>query len=257
MQESHSDPTGRVLVAVINSRRDFRIARDQRWYRIPCDRAPSRLGADYLALYQTKVFGEERWSINYYAPIRRYRVVPRLRLLPDETEHPKAADPYYKVEIGDLRRLPRGIPSRSLRRVTFIPTTLERLFTAAEINDLWCGTADEEGLWRAFKEAGVDAERRYPLRETDELYTVDFALFCRNGRIAVCIETEPAVENVRIVREHPLVDEYEAAALGWTVVRLDRLALGESPSECLRGILEAAKSIGGTTAPPTLEQPGI
>jgi hypothetical protein len=241
-------------VAVINSHRDFEIARDQRWYRIPVERAPSRVGADYLALYQTRLFKEERWAINYYAPIRRYRVVPRRRLLPHETEHPRADAQYYKIEIGGLRRLPRSIPSRRLRRVTFIPTTLERLLTAEEINDLWCGTTDEEELWRTFKERGISAERRYPLRETDEQCTVDFALFCRRGRIAVCIDSEATVENVRIIRERPLIDEYEAAALGWTVVRLDGPALETSPSGCLQRTLEAAKRIGGLTEAPTVGQ---
>ncbi|HEM61913.1 MAG TPA: hypothetical protein ENO24_06450, partial [Chloroflexi bacterium] len=63
----------RVLVAVMNSREDFQIARDQGWYRIPVARAPRRLGADFLAFYQTKTFQEEGWAVNYYSPIKRYR----------------------------------------------------------------------------------------------------------------------------------------------------------------------------------------
>lgn len=250
VQETHDEPTGRVLVAVINSHRDFEIARDQGWYRIPCERAPSRVGADYLAFYQTRLFEEERWAVNYYAPIRRYRVLPRRTLLPNDTEHPRASAPYYKIEIGALRRLPRSIPSRRLRRVTFIPTTMARLLAAKEINDLWCGTADEEELWRVFKEGGVSAERRYPLREADEQCTMDFALFCQNGRVAVCIDSEATVENVRIIREHPLIDDYEAAALGWTVVRLDRLGVAEPLGACLQRILQATENLGGVAGTP-------
>ena len=40
----------RVLVAVMNNQRDFQIAQEQGWYRIPVKRAPPRLGADYLSL---------------------------------------------------------------------------------------------------------------------------------------------------------------------------------------------------------------
>ena len=245
VQETHDDLTGRVLVAVINSHRDFEIARDQGWYRIPCERAPSRVGADYLAFYQTKLFEEDRWAINYYAPIRRYRVLPRLNLLPHETEHPRAGAPYYKIEIGALRPLPRSIPSRRLRRVTFIPTTLEHLFTAEEINDLWCGTADEEKLWRVFKEKGVSAERCYPLKEDDYEHTVDFALPCRHGMAGVCIEGEPKVENVRIVRERPLIDEYEASALGWTMLGVQSPEIAGSSPACLEAILQLVSGLGG------------
>jgi hypothetical protein len=128
------------LVAVINNPRDMEIARTEGWYRIPVKHAPQRLGADYLAFYQTGAFGEgERWRVNFYAPVRRVRRVRRRDLLPDEPDHPRADDEYYKFELGPLARLPRPIPSRRLRRITFIPTTLKRLLSAQEINDLWLG----------------------------------------------------------------------------------------------------------------------
>ena len=122
----HPARSSRVLVAVMNNQRDFHIARDQGWYRIPYQRAPARVGADYLAFYHTKAFPEERWAVCYYAPVRHYRVLSRRSLLPGEPSHPRADALYYKVEIGELRRLPRPIPSHRLRRITFIPTTQER-----------------------------------------------------------------------------------------------------------------------------------
>jgi hypothetical protein len=241
----------RVLVAVLNSRRDLELAREEGWYRIPLKRAPTRVGADYLAFYQTGVFGEERWAVNYYAPVRRYRIVSRRSLLPGEPNHPRADDLYYRIEIGSLRRLPRPIPSRRLRRITFIPTTLERLFGAEEINDLWCGTRDEEQLWRAFKERGLAVERRYPLAEEEEQRTADFALFCKKGRIAICVETEPAIGNVKVVREHQPIGEHEARALGWATLRLDRSDTAGPEGLCVQTIVELAEKLGGVaTAPP-------
>ena len=72
VRELSPDPAGsRVLVAVVNNRRDFDVARDEGWYRIPVNRAPRRVGADYLALYQTAACGEEKWAVRYYAPIHR------------------------------------------------------------------------------------------------------------------------------------------------------------------------------------------
>lgn len=145
------DEPVRVLVGVINNQRDFEIALQQGWYRIPLKRAPRQVAADYLAFYQTAAFGDEKWAVNYFAPVRRYLIARRRDLLPEEAEHPRADDLYYKVEIGPLERLPAPIPSRRLRRITFIATTLERLMSAQEINDLWLGGVSAEELWETFK----------------------------------------------------------------------------------------------------------
>jgi len=150
----------RVLVAVINNQRDFEVARAQGWYRLPLKRAPRQVAADYLAFYQTAAFGEEKWAVNYFAPVRRYHIARRRDLLPEEADHPRADDLYYKVEIGPLERLPAPIPSRRLRRITFIATTLDRLLSAREINDLWMGGVSEQELWEVF---GVEGDEEHPL----------------------------------------------------------------------------------------------
>ena len=52
------DPYTTVLVAIVNNLRDFTIVRDEHWYRIPAERAPTRaINAPVLAFYQTRVFG--------------------------------------------------------------------------------------------------------------------------------------------------------------------------------------------------------
>lgn len=145
----------RVLVTVMNNRRDFETARQQGWYRIPLKRAPRQLGADFLAFYQTAAFGpQERWAVRTFAPVKRYRIVRRADLLPDEPDHPRADELYFRVEIGPLQPLPRPVPSERLRRVTFIPTTLDKLLTAQEINDLWM----ERGLQDRLQDAAGDED---------------------------------------------------------------------------------------------------
>jgi len=232
----------------MNNRRDFLIARDEGWYRIPYDRGPSQVGADFLAFYQTKSFEEERWMVKYYAPIKRYRIASRRALLPDEPGHPRADHLYYKLEIGSLQILPRPIPSRRLRRITFIATTLQRLLHAQEINDLWLGAAGEQRLWQAFKENGISAERYYPLKEKDEACHIDFALFCTGGRIAVLLEGGTSVENISLVREQPRIDDYDLTARGWTVLRLPPSELMASLPECLDRILGAVARHGGLSS---------
>jgi hypothetical protein len=141
----------RVLVAVVTRQRDWERICTEHWYRIPVARAPKRLGAEYLAFYHTKGCGALRWSIAYYAPILAYRLVRRSELFPEEPDHPRANQLYYKVELGPLIALPRPIPSLKLRRITFIHTTLSRLLTARDVQDLWPRETARERLWRALQ----------------------------------------------------------------------------------------------------------
>jgi hypothetical protein len=180
----------RVLVAVMNRRRDFAIARDEGWYRIPVDRAPqSATDAVVLALYFTGTFDEEKWSIRWYAPVRGHELVRRCELLPDEAGHPRAQDQYYKLQLGPLVKLERPIMSLRWRRVTFIETSWDRFTAAEEINDLYASGAD--GLYVTLKDAGLDPEREFPIREEGSLYQVDLALPCAQGTVAVVLGDRP------------------------------------------------------------------
>jgi len=235
----------RVLVAVMNDPHALEIARTKGWYRIPIRRAPPRVGADYLAFYQTGAFGpEERWAVNYYAPIRRYRIARRRDLLPEEAEHPRADDEYYKIEIGPLQSLPHPIPSRRLRRITFIPTTLKRLLSAKEINDLWIGSRTQEHLWEILKAQDIPAERQVSIREEDETYQVDFALYCQNGRLAMLCESGN-FGDLPLVKETSAITDYELTAAAWTVLRLGPAQSPSGLQEAPTKIRQAIERLGG------------
>jgi hypothetical protein len=140
------DDAARVLVAVITRPRDLALAREAHWYRIPLAHLPAHLAAEYLAFYQTAAFGEERWSVRYYAPILRYRLTTRRELLPDEADHPRADERYYRLELGPLAELPLPVPAARLRRVTFIMTTYGQLRRARDVRELWHPDEDQENL---------------------------------------------------------------------------------------------------------------
>ena len=132
-----NEPSGRVLIAIMNNPRDWQIIRQAAWYRVPLKHYRRPLRIEYLAFYQSKVFGrQERWAVNYYAPVRSLSIVRRRDLFPDETWHPRADELYFRVNIEPLRRLPHPIVSERWRRVTFIHTTLAQLLRAREIGDL-------------------------------------------------------------------------------------------------------------------------
>ncbi len=59
---------GEVLVAILNNRLDFNLAYEQHWYRIPVNNAKKllkdRWPPQWLALYQTKAFGQEAHAVH-------------------------------------------------------------------------------------------------------------------------------------------------------------------------------------------------
>lgn len=134
-----------ILIAMVNNKRDLHIADSQRWYRIPIKNAPAQLkDMKYIAFYQTKAFGEQKWSINYWAEIKNIKNVTRLELLPHEEDHPNVDERYYKVEIGDLKRLPDPIKSNKGQRAAFISTTLEKFRAAKDISDIFNTKTNKE-----------------------------------------------------------------------------------------------------------------
>ncbi|HDQ99992.1 MAG TPA: hypothetical protein ENN51_06895, partial [candidate division WOR-3 bacterium] len=125
------------LVAIVPRKRDWRVMLAELWYRIPVRTAPLDLpDCRYIAFYQPRVFGAEKWAVNWYARVSRVSAVSRRELLPGEPDHPRAGDAYWRIDIDGLLRLPRPIPSRRRRRIVFVPTSLERLLVAGEVNDL-------------------------------------------------------------------------------------------------------------------------
>ena len=145
-------PEARVLVAVINRSVDLAFVLQAGWYRIPLANAPSRLAADYLALYQTGRFGREGHCIRWYAPIVRYSLATRRELLPLESSHPRAQERYHRLDLGPLQSLDPPLPARRLRRITFIATSLGQLMLARDVRELFHPPEDRlppSDLWGA------------------------------------------------------------------------------------------------------------
>ena len=159
-----------ILITVMNNGRDLHIANTEHWYRIPVKSAPKKLeNTSYLAFYLTKAFGDQKWSIPYWANISRKKIVQRSELLPLESDHPRADEEYYKLEIDDLKQLAVPIISRKGHRIAFITTTVKKFKSAQEINDLFDESPLEDTLWSEFKKSGIYAERQFPIMEKKNL----------------------------------------------------------------------------------------
>lgn len=223
-----------VLVAVVNNADDLHRAAAEGWYRIPQRRAPRRIGADYLAFYQTGAFkgAEEAQTVTYYGATRRYQLMTRRELLPEEMDHPRAGEYYYRIEIGPLQRLARPVPATSFRRITFIHTTLDRLLTATDVKDLFRTDDPFERLWNALRE-----HRLRPLKNRlAGDYPVDITLRARGGYLGIrCVEDEAACES-------------PAALLPerWQLLQLPVERIRHDLNGCLRQIGAALVELGGS-----------
>ena len=162
-------PTSLILVAVMNNPRDLEIARLLGWYRIPLRSAPKVVAVDFLAFYQTAAFGEERWRIQYIAPVKGHELTTRIELIRDEPDHPHAAQEYYKIQLGPLLRLDKAITAEGWRRITFFYTTGEHLLDAVTLRDLVVQSDERQLLWQALRERLAQSQQY----QTEEMPDID------------------------------------------------------------------------------------
>ena len=130
-------PEDRVIVAYVPKPSDFNIIREQGWYRIPQKSAPKGLYSEYYAFYFGRNFGSMKWAIHHYAPRLGHELVTRQMLIPNEPNHARAGELYYKVQLGPVVTLERPIISLRWRRITFLHSTWDRFQDAVDINDLF------------------------------------------------------------------------------------------------------------------------
>jgi very-short-patch-repair endonuclease len=237
------------LVAIINNARDLKIAQNSHWYRIPIGSVrkwlDNRWPPEWIAFYHTKALQPLAYGVYFYARVIDVRQVFRWQLFPDEPRDEKSTRRYYQVRFEPLRQFPAPILSRRWRRIVFIPTTAEKLFSATEINDLFDGSPLEDRLWAEFKQRQILAERQEFVKAKGKNYALDFAVYCRDG--ALDIETDgdywhanPERAPVDNVRDNLL------RTVGWTVLRFSTKQIQEEMTGyCVPTILDNINRLGG------------
>ncbi len=232
-----------VLVAVMNNPRDFAIARDEGWYRIPVARAPDGIHAEYLAFYQTKEFGDDAYAINYYARICGVELAKRRDLLPDEPDHSRADHPYYKISINPLVRLPHPIISRKWHRFTFLVTTGERFQKAWELNDLVMGTPEEDVVWRAIRDLSSEQTKaREPHQPYESPSPLWYAFSDESGDTSLFSSAQPvlAIGAILTRTPRPIVLHVTRTLKKWgTDVALGELKASRSQRQLVVRLLTA------------------
>ncbi len=130
-------PEDRVLVGVINRRRDFDLLCRELWYRVPIMSAPLCIDTDYVAFYLSRAFKDANGSINYFARRTGFELARRRDLLPAESAHPRADDLYFKLQFRVLEQRPAPITNPTRRVIAFIYTTGERFSRASTVSELY------------------------------------------------------------------------------------------------------------------------
>ena len=236
---------GEVLVAIMNNQRDFGLLREELWYRVPVNTAPRRWPPRWLAFYQTKIFGDEAFAVNYYGRVRSIRVVRRRELFPQEPPNPKSDRRYYQVHLQSLERLEHPVISPRWRRIVFIPTTWQKFMQAREINDLFDDSPLEDRLWTELKNQKIPAERQWDVNIGKAWYKLDFALFCAEGKIDVETDGDTwHADPKRIPEDNRRDNDLEVS--GWHVLRFNGLQIREQMSDyCVPKITKMINRLDG------------
>jgi len=240
---------GEVLIAILNNPLDLELARDQHWYRIPQHSVDKWLRdawpPTWLAFYQTKVFGDEAFSVNYFAKVLDTRQVFRYQLFPDEPRDKKGRQRYQQLILSPLQPLQPPIFSRRWRRIVFIPTTWQKFTAAREIDGLYHESPLEERLWTQFKRLGITAERQEYVQLKERAYALDFAIYCSSGKIDVETDGDRWHADPERIPLDNLRDN-DLETVGWRVLRFNTHHIREQLSGyCLPTITENINRLGG------------
>jgi len=241
----HATRHGEVLVAIMNSKRDFDILQRELWYRIPVKSAPRRWPPEWLAFYHTKVFEKERYTIQYYGRVREIHKVKRRELFPNEFPNPKSERQYYQIFLESLEQLPEPIYSARWRRIVFISTTWDKFMRPREVNDLFDESPLEDQLWVELQKHRIPAERQWRLYTQEGSYQLDFAVFCNEGNLDVETDGDTWHANVEAAaKDYPRDNAVQG--VGWRILRFNSQQIRESTADyCLPKITKMIKNLRG------------
>ncbi|MHC1737723.1 MAG: endonuclease domain-containing protein [Ignavibacteriaceae bacterium] len=239
-----------LAVAVMNDKSDLKMLLEKNIYRIPVASYNKYLKdkwvPEFISFYQTRLFKEEGFRINYKASVAGYKEVTRQELFPDEKpDAPKYNKRYYLFSVEDIKRIPNPIISKRRRRINFIISNSSVFDDASEINDLYLGNRIENKLWRAFKKDEISAEREEYVRARGKYYSVDFSIYCKKGKIAVETDGDFWHSNPPKAKEDNVRDN-NLKSIGWQVLRFSESQIvNDLNTECMPIVKETISYYGG------------
>ncbi|MBN8592474.1 MAG: hypothetical protein J0M33_11970 [Anaerolineae bacterium] len=164
----------RVLVGVVNRKRDLEIILNEGWYRVPVKRMPRGVNAEYIAFFLSGAFKERNGAVHYFAECRGVELVRRRDILPKEKNHPRANEQYYKVQLGLIETKDPPVENTTKRSLSFVYTTWDRFVHAKTILDLY-SESDKyvDRVYYTLSEAGLKYDRSWQQEYRDLPRTFD------------------------------------------------------------------------------------
>jgi hypothetical protein len=131
----------RVLIAVINRKRDLVTLERDHWYRVPVTAAPGCIDMEWIAFYlsgslQNRGGGRGSGGVYLYARLMGFELARRRDLLPLEAAHPRQNQLYFKLQFRAVLRRDPPILNPTGRPISFIVTTWDRFAIARIMSDL-------------------------------------------------------------------------------------------------------------------------
>lgn len=177
-------PEDRVLVGVINRKRDLEIVLAEHWYRVPYGQAMQGIHAEYIAFFLSRAFKELNGGIHYYARRTGIELVRRRDLLPGEAQHPRADALYHKLQLGEIRRKEPPVLNTSKRSFAFIYTTWDRFCVAENVADLYSETDwFVDRVFHALGRAGVRSEAIWEASRASDDGGAQIRVQCEDGTV--------------------------------------------------------------------------
>jgi very-short-patch-repair endonuclease len=248
MREQKFQNCNDALVAILNNQKDFATLQNNHWYRIPVKSAPKNIlndEAKVIAFYQTSIFKEEKWAVNWFGTIKTKTIVNRHDLFPDEPLNSvKSKKLYYKIEIEQLKQLSQPIVSTTGRRITFIPTTTYKLFKATEINLLFNDSPLEDSLYDAMLKYKIPCERQWHVAVDSKNFILDFVVFCNSNNIAIECDGDKYHDAKQQVHDDKHRDN-NLKTQRLSVMRFTTEKIQQQMEETIKLIKEAIESQGG------------
>ncbi len=240
----------KILIALIKDNNDFIYLFKYGWYRIPTKRIKSvpKMVIDgsikYIGFYQGKIFGEDGFQVRYYSKVKNVKIVERNELFPNELYNDKTYDKYYKIEIEDLIKLEKPILSKKRRIIIFINSNMKKFLSADEINDLYLGSSIEEKLWKELKKNMIPAEREFHEKIKSFNYFIDFALFCKNIKLAIECDGDAYHLSEKDVKYDKIRDN-NLKSKGWNVLRYTTYDINQDLNNVIYQVKESINRYGG------------
>jgi len=235
-------------VGVLPRKRDLEILLAERWYRIPVEtKVSGEWPPKVLAFYEGAPIRDDR-GIYRYADVQSVEECSREELFPGELTGSRRGKRYYRLRLGSIQVRAQPITFPRPRRFAFLRTSMKRFDEADTVNDLFADSPLEDTLWEAFKERDIPAERQWEARANGGRYFLDFALFCRGGKIDVEADGDTYHLNPE---QGPRDNERnnELTSFGWSVLRFGTRKIRQHLSESCDKVLEMVQQLKGFDSP--------